>query len=380
MTNTRLLLCTLIAWLAPFQTADAQSRGVVGRKAPAWTVDRWFNLPDGETALDVEALRGKVIYLYCFQSWCPGCHSRGFPTLKELSDRFADKDDVAFVAIQTTFEGFQSNTADRAKAMGERYDLDIPIAHSGTGNERSKVMRAYRTGGTPWTILIDKTGVVRFNDFHLTPAEGERRLNDLRAESTVQTLPKERGGQDVIGEHWPPPKFDTEPRKSTTKAKPKATLYRWWTNSCTWCEASLPAIELLRTRYEDDGLHTVGVYHPKPPRSVSDEVVRDLAAQLGYAGPLATDLDWSILQERYLSLAQRRATSVSFLVDENDVVQFVHPGPVFHPTENPAHAERQADFDKLEAAIRSLLGVSTDQPSAEASGESIGSRSDSGTN
>ena len=112
----------MLCWLlVGSSTLFAQSprRGIEGRPAPAWQVERWFNLPEGTDTLDVSDFRGKVVYLYGFQAWCPGCHSRGFPTLKTLSTRFADADDVAFVAIQTTFEGFDSNTAVRAKAMGE---------------------------------------------------------------------------------------------------------------------------------------------------------------------------------------------------------------------------------------------------------------------
>jgi peroxiredoxin len=78
---------------------------------------------------------------------------------------------VAFVAVQTVFEGFSSNTVKQAKETAERYDLDIPIGHSGAKGEFSALMRSYRTGGTPWTIIIDKQGVVRFNGFQIE-AEG----------------------------------------------------------------------------------------------------------------------------------------------------------------------------------------------------------------
>ena len=93
--------------------AVAQSRGIrgiMGREAPSWRVDQWFQLPEGAESIDVQDYRGKVIYFYGFQSWCPGCHSRGFPTLQELIRRFEGAEDVAFVAVQTTFEGFSFNT------------------------------------------------------------------------------------------------------------------------------------------------------------------------------------------------------------------------------------------------------------------------------
>jgi len=44
-------------------------RGIVGETAPTWKVSRWFNLPTGKDKLDVTDYRGKVVYLFFFQSW-----------------------------------------------------------------------------------------------------------------------------------------------------------------------------------------------------------------------------------------------------------------------------------------------------------------------
>ena len=162
--------------------AQGEKPGIFGQKAPVWDADQWFNLPEGVSELNPADYKGKVVYLYCFQSWCPGCHKHGFPTLKTLSTKFRDEKDVVFVAVQTVFEGFSSNTPEKAESMAERYDLAIPIGHSGKEGERSPMMRRYRTGGTPWTVLIDRKGVVRFNDFHISPEGGESAINQLLAE------------------------------------------------------------------------------------------------------------------------------------------------------------------------------------------------------
>ncbi len=154
--------------------------GILDSKAPAWRVEAWHNLPDGRKSIDLDDYRGKVVYLYGFQSWCPGCHKYGFPTLQELTRRFKDQDDVAFVAVQTTFEGFEVNTSDKALETVRQYALDIPVGHSGRANAPSPLMRDYRGGGTPWTVIIDREGVVRFNDFHITPDEAHRLINQLR--------------------------------------------------------------------------------------------------------------------------------------------------------------------------------------------------------
>lgn len=161
---------------------EASRLGILNRPAPNWGVTQWLNLPKGKSSLDVADYRGKVIYLYAFQSWCPGCHQHGFPTLKEVIARYGSDTNVAIIAVQTTFEGFHANGFEQAKQTTRRYDLKMPVGQSGTAQEPSLLMRRYRTGGTPWTIIIDREGVVRFNDFHIE-AEAAGRLIDRLKQS-----------------------------------------------------------------------------------------------------------------------------------------------------------------------------------------------------
>ncbi len=100
-----------------------------------------------------------------------------------MIDRFKDADDVAFVAVQTVFEGFSTNTADRAWETAREYKLTIPVGHSGTDNRRSVLMQRYRTGGTPWVVIIDKQGIVRFNAFRITPDRAQKMIDELRVKA-----------------------------------------------------------------------------------------------------------------------------------------------------------------------------------------------------
>ena len=382
MMNHRVFIVVLAMVFGFPAHSMAQSRGILGREAPSWRVDQWFQLPEGTESIDVQDYRGKVIYFYGFQSWCPGCHSRGFPTLQELIRRFDGEEDVAFVAVQTTFEGFHTNTAPKALATARQYNLSIPIGHSGNDGRRSLIMSDYRTGGTPWTVIIDRSGIVRFNDFHISTDAGERLINRLLDEpdpaaTRIVTLPASRGGQDRIGQRFPnieytrwiepgaPPAEGIESSSPIDKAAPKQqedsgrsrgiTLYRWWTDGCPFCQASLPAIETLRRKYAADGLRVVGVYHPKPARAVDDQVIRAAAESHGFHGELAVDENWAVLRAAYLRWGQRRATSISLLVDEQGVIRFVHPGPDLFPSSRPEDAQEDQDFRLLDNAIRQLL-------------------------
>lgn len=144
------------------------SYGILGMAAPSWAVDRWYNVPDGRDAVALDDYSGRVVHLFCFQSWCPGCHSSGFPTLLAVMDMFAEADDVAFVAVQTVFEGFEVNTVAKALESAQRYGLTIPVGHDpGPNDSGSNLLRDYRTGGTPWHVIIGKDGFVHLNDFHV---------------------------------------------------------------------------------------------------------------------------------------------------------------------------------------------------------------------
>jgi len=148
----------------------AYQYGITNEKAPDWGVTTWFNLPPGKKMVDIQDFSEKIIYLYCFQSWCPGCHSHGFPTLLKVRGQFSADSEVAFVVIQTVFEGFEANTAERAQETARQYQITDPVGHdAGPDGRLSLIMQRYRTGGTPWTIVIDDTGIVRYGDFHADP-------------------------------------------------------------------------------------------------------------------------------------------------------------------------------------------------------------------
>lgn len=151
--------------------------GIQGQFAPDIKLDYWID-HNGEAAeFSVLEQRGKWVLLKCFQNWCPGCHSSGFPTLQKFSAEFHDHPKVAIAAIQTVFEGFGSNTQDDVRKLQLRYDLPITMGHdpgdrnADDGDHRSQTMKLYRTGGTPWLILINPQGMVVYNHFRVDDEE-----------------------------------------------------------------------------------------------------------------------------------------------------------------------------------------------------------------
>jgi len=145
-------------------------RGIEGEIAPELELDYWIDASGSPGKFSVKESKGKWVFLKCFQNWCPGCHKTGFPTLKAFADEFHDHPKVAIAGIQTVFEGYSSNTVEDVRKLQLRYELPVVMGHDpGVQGKRQlpSTMKNYRTGGTPWMVLIAPDGRVVFNDFHV---------------------------------------------------------------------------------------------------------------------------------------------------------------------------------------------------------------------
>jgi hypothetical protein len=113
-------------------------------------------------------------------------------------------------------------------------------------------------------------------------------------------------------------------------AEAELTLVRWWTDRCPFCAESIPSLVALERELGGEGLALWLVHHPKPRRAVAGEEARAQARGFGFEGPLAIDPDWKKLEELVRRGAPKEVTSVSFLVDREDIVRWVHEGPSIH--------------------------------------------------
>ena len=141
-------------------------------KAPEFNVKNWIDANGNKTEpIKLSDFKGKFKVVYCFQSWCPGCHSKGLPDLKKMVEATTTNENVIFLAVQTVFEGHDSNTYEKMVETQKQYSLKIPFGHDAgdDGKSGSNIMFNYQTGGTPWFLFIDKHDNVVFSDFHLNP-------------------------------------------------------------------------------------------------------------------------------------------------------------------------------------------------------------------
>jgi len=163
------------AGMTGIASAQESKYGIQGYMAPELAIDYWIDADGKPSSFSIAESKGKWTFLKCFQNWCPGCHASGFPTLKAFADEFHDNPRVAIAAIQTVFEGFSTNTQDAVRELQQRYELPVVMGHD-PGDSKGEIhisdtMMKYRTGGTPWLVLIDPEGVVAFNDFRVDTAK-----------------------------------------------------------------------------------------------------------------------------------------------------------------------------------------------------------------
>lgn len=173
-------------------------------------------------------------------------------------------------------------------------------------------------------------------------------------------------GAELIGHpapDWAFTRWVRGPRRTLEDYRGKVVLVRWWTEGCRFCRSTLPAIEGLGRQHARD-LVVIGVFHPKPePREVDDAHILAVARRLGFSGPIAFDRDWKTLDRYWLGgHPERNWTSVSFLIDRDGVIRWVHGGGEYHPSSDPAHQRCDLEYRGLEKALASALGPAPRTP------------------
>lgn len=169
-------------------SAAAKGYGIEGQLAPELDVANWIDGQGAPGSFSLQGQGGKFVLLECWQAWCPGCHSHGFPTLQKVYGALKNSDYFVAVGVQTTFEGYATNTADKMREMQTRYDLPISMGHDAgdpSTGRRPTTMTNYHTGGTPWVILISPEGYVLYNDFGM---DGDKAIAYLRAEIAILSV------------------------------------------------------------------------------------------------------------------------------------------------------------------------------------------------
>jgi len=128
-------------WHAPADTLSVIA-------APPGTVIVDFTLPTPRgDSLSLRSLRGKVVLLNIWASWCGPCRDE-FPLMARLARELA-AEEFAVVAV--------SDDMDESAAMRFLAEFDPPFA---TAFARGALERTLNYRGLPYTVLLDREGRV----------------------------------------------------------------------------------------------------------------------------------------------------------------------------------------------------------------------------
>jgi peroxiredoxin len=135
------------------------------RAREAFAPDFSVTTSEGEY-ISLEDLRGKVVLLDFWGTWCPPC-VESVPALRDMYRKYAKEKSFMMISISVHDEEdkWRAFTAKNQMVWPQYFDRD------------SKVQRAFSVNGFPTYVLIDHEGIVRFRASG-TNFEREAELND----------------------------------------------------------------------------------------------------------------------------------------------------------------------------------------------------------
>lgn len=107
--------------------------------------------PTQEGELRLDQLRGKVVYLDFWASWCAPCR-KSFPFMNELQARYGDQGLVVLAV-----------NLDKKSELVERFLAKYPARFTIAYDPAGKTAESFAVRGMPSTYLIDRDGEVRFS-------------------------------------------------------------------------------------------------------------------------------------------------------------------------------------------------------------------------
>lgn len=183
----------------------------------------------------------------------------------------------------------------------------------------------------------------------------------------ISTAPGPPVGAELIGRRaspWQATQWANSPPLALAKLRGRVVVVRFWTDTCPFCERSLPAMQQLADEFKDQPVTFVGLFHSKPLGSEREwKRVVAAASSWGVRFALGYDHDWRTVKSWWLDGPGRRATSASFVIDPKGRILFVHPGPVFFQSDAPGDAKEHADYLAIKDAIRRALKDAKSDPS-----------------
>ena len=128
-----------------------------------------FNFFDEKgNVVNTSSLRGKVVFINFWASWCPPCRAE-FPSIEKLYSTFKDHPDFFFLTIN------EDNDIAVAREYLNREKFSVPLYRS-SGNVPAEIY----AGSLPTTLVLDKTGKIRFHHTGFANYTSEKFIEQMK--------------------------------------------------------------------------------------------------------------------------------------------------------------------------------------------------------
>lgn len=132
-----------------------------------------FVLPGDKQNINLAKLKGKVVYLDFWASWCDPCR-KSFPWMNDMHSRY-DSNKFTIIAVN-----LDSSKKDASKFL-HKMPADFPIAYDPEGTVASK----YNLKAMPSSYLIDKNGSLVYS--HKGYREGDTAIIEKKIASLINS-------------------------------------------------------------------------------------------------------------------------------------------------------------------------------------------------
>lgn len=152
-------------WEAAMQMPDPQD--LIGQPAPAFSGDALDGKP-----LSLESLRGRVVLLDFWATWCVPC-VKVLPDIQKTAEKYADKP-VSVIGVNQDSKG--------ADKKVRKFVEDKKLTFRQFPDPGLKLGKSYKVAAIPCTFLVDTKGIVQAVHVGLEPGKVEEYPKELSAQ------------------------------------------------------------------------------------------------------------------------------------------------------------------------------------------------------
>lgn len=152
-----------IGIIFPLTAQENETLVKIGMNVPEFKVKMF----DGQT-VDIKDLRGKVVLLNFWATWCPPCRLELSKVQKEVIDRFKDKDFV-FLPIS------REDSYEKIKTFREQTGHSFPM---GMDPER-QIFSLFANSTIPRNFILDKKGKIIYIETGYTEEQFQQLIKEI---------------------------------------------------------------------------------------------------------------------------------------------------------------------------------------------------------